>query len=162
MATFAQIQSTQTPTTYGPTLTTGVASGQGSVSPDCSNGCSETFDSYVTVTASPNAGWLFASWSSAQGVSCSSNPCTFTMPNVPVTLDATFSPQPPGSAISFQFQGSLTGPISNGQIQLTSCNSIKNNTHSPVVGCVCKRLESCPLCVYLLVRSNKIEPSSFS
>jgi hypothetical protein len=42
------------------------------------------------------------------------------MPNVPVTLDAAFSPQPPESAISFQFQGSLTGPISNGQIQLTS------------------------------------------
>ena len=123
MATFAQSQSSQT-------LTTSVASGQGSVNPDCPNGCSETVGSSVTVTASPSPGWQFASWSNAQGVSCSSDSCTFTMPNGPVTLDAAFSPQPPEST-SFQFQGSLTGPISNGQIQLTSGSVIVgDNTYN--------------------------------
>ena len=68
-----------------------VDSGQGSVTPNCPNGCSETVGSQVTVTANPGSGWLFSGWSTQSGQSCSSNPCTFNMPNNQVTLKATFT-----------------------------------------------------------------------
>jgi PKD repeat protein len=74
-------------------LVTGVAAGQGSVNPNCPNGCNETVGSSVTVTATPNSGWQFSSWS-ISGASCSAgssnSPCVFTMPNNAVTLSATF------------------------------------------------------------------------
>jgi hypothetical protein len=75
-------------------LTTGVDSGQGSVSPACTGGCSETVGSSQTVTANPSTGWQFSSWSTQSGQSCSSNPCVFTMPNNAVTLKATFTQIP--------------------------------------------------------------------
>lgn len=73
-------------------LTTSVASGSGSVSPSCPSGCSEMVGSAVSVTATPSSGWQFLSWSTQTGVSCSVNPCTFSMPNNAVTLEATFTP----------------------------------------------------------------------
>ena len=79
-------------------LITGVASGQGSVSPNCPspNGCQEQVGSSVTVTATPSSEWLFSSWSTQTGISCSNDPvCTFNMPNNPVTLMATFTTTPP-------------------------------------------------------------------
>jgi hypothetical protein len=85
-AAFAQVQ----------TLYTSVASGSGSVNPNCfSNGCSEIVGSQITVTATPAPGgvWQFASWT-ITGASCtngiSNNPCSFSMPNNPVTLKVTF------------------------------------------------------------------------
>ena len=79
------------------TLTTGVDSGSGSVSPNCPSGCSETVGSQVQVTATPSSGWQFSSWSTQNGISCSSDPCTFTMPNSAVTLGATFTQIPPST-----------------------------------------------------------------
>jgi uncharacterized repeat protein (TIGR02543 family) len=38
----------------------------------------------------PSSGWQFSGWSTQTGISCSSNPCTFNMPNNAVTLRATF------------------------------------------------------------------------
>ncbi|MGA8904763.1 MAG: hypothetical protein WB661_07120, partial [Candidatus Bathyarchaeia archaeon] len=86
-------------TGYGPyidytttqTLTTNVASGSGFVSPNCPSGCSEVVGSSVTVTATPSPGWQFSAWSTQTGISCSTNPCTFSMPNNAVTLKATFT-----------------------------------------------------------------------
>jgi hypothetical protein len=75
---------------------TGVDAGSGSVSPNCpaSTGCSETPGVTVTVTATPDPGWLFSSWSTQTGVSCiggaTVNPCVFTMPANDVVLGATF------------------------------------------------------------------------
>jgi len=79
--------------TFNPTqtLTTGVDSGSGTVSPNCPSGCGEPVGQSVTVTANPSSGWQFSSWSTQIGVSCSSNPCTFTMPNSQVTLKTTFT-----------------------------------------------------------------------
>ena len=80
------------------TLTTGVDSGSGSVSPNCPNGCSEEFGSGtffktpVTVTATASSGWQFAAWSTQTGITCSTNPCTFAMPLNAVTLKAAFDP----------------------------------------------------------------------
>ena len=68
-------------------LVVGVDSGQGSVS---ASGGSFTVGSSVTVTASPDSGWQFSGWTTQTGISCSSNPCTFNMPNNPVILRATF------------------------------------------------------------------------
>lgn len=82
------------------TLITGVDSGSGSVSPNCPSpsGCSEAVGSSVVVTATPSSGWQFSSWSTQTGISCSSNPCTFSMPNNDVTLKTTFTP--PSTTIS--------------------------------------------------------------
>lgn len=67
--------------------------GSGSVSPNCPSpsGCGENVGGSVTVTANANPGWVFGSWSTQTGVSCSSNPCSFSMPNSPVTLGVTFA-----------------------------------------------------------------------
>ena len=75
-----------------PTLITGVDAGSGSVDPNCPapTGCSETPGATVTVTATPSSGWQFSSWSTQTGISCSSNPCVFTMPSTNVVLVATF------------------------------------------------------------------------
>jgi hypothetical protein len=102
------------------TLTTNVDAGQGSVSPPCTSGCSETVGSSQTVTATPSSGWQFSSWSTQNGQLCSSNPCVFSMPNNQVTLKATFSPQVsmvssvifPASAGSDWFIGN-TNPYDN-------------------------------------------------
>jgi len=79
-------------------LTTYVASGTayGSISPNCPSGCPEAVGSLVTITISTNAwsGLVFASWT-ILGASCSGasiNPCTFTMPDNPVTVSANFTP----------------------------------------------------------------------
>ena len=73
-------------------LVTGVDAGSGSVDPNCPapTGCSETPGATVTVTATPSSGWQFSSWSTQTGISCSSNPCVFTMPSTNVVLVATF------------------------------------------------------------------------
>jgi len=73
------------------TLTTNVASGSGSVSPNCPSGCSEAVGSSVTVSATPSSGWWFSAWSTAENVSCSTDPCVFTMPSGNVVLRATFT-----------------------------------------------------------------------
>lgn len=79
------------------TLTTNVASGSGSVSPNCAEGCQEQVGSSVTLTAAPSSGWVFSSWA-VTGASCtansSSNPCIFAMPNNAVTASAIFSSAP--------------------------------------------------------------------
>jgi hypothetical protein len=76
------------------TLTTTVASGQGTVGPNCPTGCSENSGSSISVQATASTGWQFSSWS-ITGASCSggptSNPCTFTMPNNAVTISSTFT-----------------------------------------------------------------------
>ena len=73
------------------TLVTSVASGKGSISPNCPNGCSEPVGSTITVTAAPSSGWQFSSWSTQTGISCgSADSCSFVMPNNPATLAATF------------------------------------------------------------------------
>jgi hypothetical protein len=79
----------QNPSTQ--TLLTGVDSGSGSVFPNCVGGCSEVMGSQIQATATPSSGWQFSSWSTQIGISCSSNPCTFNMPNNAVTLRATFT-----------------------------------------------------------------------
>ena len=89
MTTSVTVGPSTTPTQ---TLTTGVGSGSGSVNPNCPSGCSETVGSSVTVTANPSSGWQFSSWSIQTGIGCgSANPCSFSMPNNPVTLAATFT-----------------------------------------------------------------------
>jgi len=75
-------------------LTTGADSGSGTITinPQCTTpGCSEQVNSSVAVTAKPSSGWQFTRWSTETGVSCSSNPCTFLMPNNAVNLKATFT-----------------------------------------------------------------------
>ena len=94
--------------TFNPTmqtLTTGVNSGSGSVSPNCPSGCSEAVGSSISITANPNSGWQFSGWSTQVGVSCSSNPCTFTMPNNGVTVLATFVPQQATMSVSYAIVG---------------------------------------------------------
>jgi hypothetical protein len=75
-------------------LTTNVASGSGSVSPNCPSGCSEEVGSAISVSATPSSGYTFSSWT-ISSTSCSggssSNPCTFTMPSNAVTVSATFT-----------------------------------------------------------------------
>jgi hypothetical protein len=84
-------------------LTTGVTSGKGSISvgkgpPNaCSKYCLEEFGSGnfmkfpVTVTAKPSKSWYFSRWNpQSKGISCSLNPCTFSMPLNSVTLKADF------------------------------------------------------------------------
>jgi hypothetical protein len=80
---------TQTPPNMQ-SLFTGVDSGQGTISPNCPSGCSEAVGSSVRVAATPSSGWQFSSWSTQTGISCSNNPCTFSMPHNAVTLKATF------------------------------------------------------------------------
>lgn len=88
ITTVTQIQPTTVVTTVvQQPLVIGVDNGQGSVSV---SGGSFSVGSSVTVTASPSSGWQFSGWSTQTGVSCSSNPCTFNMPNNAVTLRATF------------------------------------------------------------------------
>jgi kumamolisin len=87
-------------------LTTTVSSGSGSVSPSCPSGCSVSVGGTVNVTANASPGWQFSGWSNQVGVSCSSNPCTFTMPNTAVTLAATFTPIPLGKILSQVFSAS--------------------------------------------------------
>lgn len=77
------------------TLTTIVASGLGSVSPDCPSGCQETVGSQISVYATPlDSNWAFSGWSISGGVSCSNgpsiSPCSFNMPNSGVVVLATF------------------------------------------------------------------------
>jgi len=73
------------------TLTAGVASGQGSVSPNCQDGCNQIVGSSVSVTATPNPGYEFSGWSTEAGISSCSNSCNFTMPDNNVTLMANFN-----------------------------------------------------------------------
>ena len=98
-ATFTQVT---------PTLTTNIAFGSGSISPNCLGGCSETVGSSVSVTATPSAGWQFSTWT-VIGTSCSgsssSNPCTFTMPSNSVTTSATFTQGKVTMFVSYSVQG---------------------------------------------------------
>ena len=98
-ATFTQAtQATQT-------LITGVDAGSGSISSNCANGCSEPVGSSVVVTATPSSGWQFSGWSTQTGISCSSNPCTFSMPNNAVTLRATFTQGQVTMTVSYSVVG---------------------------------------------------------
>ena len=78
---------------FSSTLTTNVASGSGSVSPNCPSGCAEVFGDAISVSATPSGGWVFSSWT-ITGASCSkgvtSAPCSFTMPDNSVTVGASF------------------------------------------------------------------------
>jgi len=105
------------------TLITGVASGSGSVSPNCPepSGCNETVDAPISVNATAGSGYLFSHWM-LTGVACSSgvssNPCHFSMPNSPASVSAifvqpsstTFSRSP--SSISVGSSVTLSGTIS--------------------------------------------------
>jgi glucose/arabinose dehydrogenase len=115
-ATFTQIQQV---------LFTGVDSGSGSVNPNCPgpNGCQETVEQSVTVTATPNSGWQFSSWSTQTGISCSGNPCAFSMSNNPVTLKATFT------AVTLSQIAGFTG-LSSGSVLLVT-GDIAGNPHGP-------------------------------
>ncbi|MBP7866206.1 MAG: lamin tail domain-containing protein [Acidobacteria bacterium] len=73
MPRFTSDITTGTGTSY--TLTTGVAAGQGTVSPAGSNVYAE--NTVVEVTATPSAGWLFDHWSG--DASGSTNPTSVTM-----------------------------------------------------------------------------------
>ena len=75
------------------TMITQVDAGSGSVTPPCPgpSGCSENVGFSVTVTATPDSNWFFSHWSTQNGISCSTNPCAFSMPNNAVTLGATFT-----------------------------------------------------------------------
>jgi len=111
------------------TLTAKVVAGSGSVSPNCPSWCSEEAGSSISVAATPSTNWQFSSWS-ITGASCSggssSNPCTFTMPDNPVTVGATFvalitfatNPSDSGAVINW---GSCEGAAyGNGQTLLSS------------------------------------------
>lgn len=91
------------------TLTTNVTSGLGSVSPNCSSGCSEAVSSSISLSAIPSPGYAFSSWS-VTGASCSgglsSNPCTFSMPNNAVTGSVTFV----SAALPLTVVGPITPP----------------------------------------------------
>lgn len=100
-------------TTNKQTLTTGVSSGSGSVSPNCPSGCSEAVGSSVTVTATPSSGWQFSTWSTQTGISCSANPCKFSMPNNAVTLKATFIPKLVTLTVSYAIVGGGTPSAPN-------------------------------------------------
>ncbi len=83
-------------------LTTTVALGQGSTSPNCPSptGCSYSPGQSVTVTAHPPSGDQFDQWI-VTGASCSAgifiSPCTFSMPSKNVELEATWETQPPST-----------------------------------------------------------------
>ena len=102
-------------------LTTNVASGSGSVSPNCPSGCSEAVGSSISIMASASVNWQFSSWS-ISGASCSggtsSNPCSFTMPNSAVTVQATFTQ----IVYSVTF---YTSPSTDGSIAWGSCSGFK-------------------------------------
>jgi len=74
------------------TLTT-AGVGDGTTHPSCSSGCSEPIGQVLSVTAVPDPNWAFSGWN-VTGASCSggldSNPCSFIMPNSPVTVTANF------------------------------------------------------------------------
>jgi hypothetical protein len=78
------------------TLTTSVSPpGSGTVSPSCPSGCAHTPGEPITVTANWILGtWDFESWT-ITGASCSAgsttNPCSFTMPDNPVSVTAVFT-----------------------------------------------------------------------
>ena len=114
------------------TLFTEVDAGAGSVNPNCPGpgGCSVVVGSTVTVTANPSASWRFSGWTTT-GASCaggpSNNPCTFTMPNNPVTLSATFIPTAPPPPIP---EYSLGLPILT-ILMLITYGFIKRGTQNP-------------------------------
>jgi hypothetical protein len=107
---------------------TAVDSGQGSVTPNCPNGCSETVGSQVTVSASPASGWLFNGWSTQNGESCSSNPCTFNMPNNQVTLKPTFTQDPPSTQTLTTSVGSGQGTVNPNCPASSSCQGTVGQT----------------------------------
>jgi uncharacterized repeat protein (TIGR02543 family) len=121
---------TQTPPN-AQSLFTGVDSGQGTISPNCPSGCSEAVGSSITVQANPSSGWQFSNWSTQSGVSCSSNPCTFNMPNQQVTLKATFTQNPPSTqtlTTSVASVSSTTTSVSSST--MTTLSSTTNSTVS--------------------------------
>lgn len=84
------------------TLTTGVSSGSGSVTPkvlsqvlDCSGGCTVAVGAPVVVTATADPGWAFSRPWSISGAECLGGNvwdfCDITMPNNPVSVYATFT-----------------------------------------------------------------------
>ena len=88
------------------TLITQVDAGSGTVSPACPapTGCNEAANigTTVSITATPNSGFQFSSWSTQTGASClggpTVNPCQVQIPvgtNFAGTIGATFTPIPP-------------------------------------------------------------------
>jgi len=122
-------------------LITVVDAGSGTLSPNCpsASGCGEAIGSSVTVTATASSGWQFSSWSTQTGISCSNNPCTFSMPNNAVTLKATFTQlftvtfySTPSRFLGASSPGSTTacgGTFTNGQSG--SCGSGFSATANP-------------------------------
>jgi uncharacterized repeat protein (TIGR02543 family) len=82
---------TQTSTQYQLTTSANPSAG-GSISPTCPGGCMYGGGSNVTLTAAPNAGYSFTSFSGT--INSSSNPLTVTMNNA-VTEAANFASTPP-------------------------------------------------------------------
>ncbi len=75
------------------TLTT-TYTGQGAVSPSCSSGCQVLAGSTVSITATPSPGWTVSGYHITNGVTCGPQAgfiCTFTMPNIPVSFQVTFT-----------------------------------------------------------------------
>jgi hypothetical protein len=122
------------PPSASPTITAGVASGSGSVTvngANCASGCSEAVGSSISVQATASSGFSFygGSWS-ISGASCSggssSNPCTFSMPNNAVTINANFLPAWKSTLIAeiTTIKGNLQGELDDdaGYLVLTLNN----------------------------------------
>ena len=112
--------------TTGAGLTTTVV-GDGTITPSCPSGCQEPIGQAMNIVASPAPGWSFSGWS-ITGASCSngaaSTPCTFTMPNNPVSVTANFL-QYQTLSTSFVGQGALSPSCPSGcQIAVGSTVSI--------------------------------------
>ena len=129
---------------FAAVLTTNVASGSGSVSPNCPSGCSEGVGAPISVSATANSGWVFYKWR-VTGASCSIgnnvSPCTFTMPANPVTVSASFiqttsisltvSPQSIIVGNSAQLSGSITP--NPGTVLVTVSVSPDNVSWTPII-----------------------------
>ena len=112
-------------------LITRVDSGTGTVSPSYPSGEMENAGTPITVTATASSGWVFGSWSTQTGISCSGNPCRFTMPSNAVTLGVTFAETTTislslsSSSVSLGSTVTLSGSISPnpGAVTVTVSNS---------------------------------------
>lgn len=128
---------------FAAVLTTNVASGSGSVSPNCPSGCPEGYGAPISVSATASGGWVFSGWVIA-GTSCSSGnaatPCSFTMPPNPVTVSASFlqitsitmtvTPQSIAFGSSIQLSGSITP--NPGTVQVALSLSPDNVSWNPI------------------------------
>jgi uncharacterized repeat protein (TIGR02543 family) len=74
----------------------------------------------ISVTANPNSGYQFSSWSGS-GYSCgTNNPCSFSMPANAVTLTANFTPQPNLVITSFTVPDGNPGAAGTASVTVTN------------------------------------------